>query len=264
MPLLSSLSFPRYRSRTLSSRTPFPLSFSPRSPSVRPSVRPSFRRSSARSLASSLVARPRTPLRGRRGTNNARFIKRVSARGTTYVCTRCPPLPADAVPRDDPVFHSSDKRRRHARKIRPREQPHAPRGAHTQRPNAFCNGDLWRETAEGPHGAPWITPPPGVRNVTTRLGHGRSFLHRRRRHFSFSRRTFLLPCVNGTQRARSRLHHVVDSHSREVAPREVLAATFTRHACPEPCPARDYVGDDPRLFALAASSSAGRSTPARR
>ena len=29
----------------------------------------------------------------------------------------------------------------------------ATRGAHTQRPNAFCNGDLWRETAEGPHDA---------------------------------------------------------------------------------------------------------------
>lgn len=34
------------------------------------------------------------------------------------------------------------------------------RAAHTQRPNAFCNGDLWRETAEGPHRVPRITPPP--------------------------------------------------------------------------------------------------------
>lgn len=56
-----------------------------------------------------------------------------------------------------------------------RDQPHAPRGAHTQRPNAFCNGDLWRETAEGPHDdAPWITPPPASGAALRGLAFGRS------------------------------------------------------------------------------------------
>lgn len=63
-----------------------------------------------------------------------------------------------------PFFSSADAGGTHGDIVQA-GQPHAPRGAHTQRPNAFCNGDLWRETAEGPHDAPWITPPPGVRDV---------------------------------------------------------------------------------------------------
>lgn len=79
------------------------------------------------------------------------------------------PLPAHAVSRDDPVFlhlqaDAGDTHRRFVHETATRSA----RRAHTT-PERVCNGDLWRETAEGPHGAPWITPPPGVRSVATRL-----------------------------------------------------------------------------------------------
>lgn len=151
VPLLS-ISF-RYRSHFFS-RTYSLLSSSP----GYSFVRLSFVRSFARP-----TDRPRTPPERRRGTNNARFIK-YSVRDVIYVETRYSPLfSVHAVYRDSPFFSSADAGDAH--KDSSTRQPHAPRGAHTQRPNAFCNGDLWRETAEGPHDAPWITPPPGVRNV---------------------------------------------------------------------------------------------------
>lgn len=131
------------------------------------------------------------------GGQTTRVLSNACLRLTIYVYPRYSPLPAHAVPRDDPVFLSSGRRRPTRTEDSSTRQPHAPRGAHTQRPNAFCNGDLWRETAEGPHGAPWITPPPGVRNVATRLGHGRSFLHRRRR------RTFPSFLPSFTRKART-------------------------------------------------------------
>lgn len=116
-----------------------------------------------------MLARPRTPPRRREGggTNNPRFIKHTSpfrcnvrirwyTRVTTRHFPRLTPYLATM-----PVFFlaSTDAGVARTRDSSTR-QSHAPRGAHTQRPNAFCNGDLWRETAEGPHDAPWITPPP--------------------------------------------------------------------------------------------------------
>lgn len=86
-------------------------------------------------------------------------------------------------------------------------QPHAPRGAHTQRPNAFCNGDLWRETAEGPHDAPWITPPPAP---------GASLLGPKRGRFS---RALSLPTERESERARhgrAESHFSLPFHSRKV------------------------------------------------
>jgi len=116
---------------------------------------------------------PRTPFRGRRrGTNNARFNKRVSDSRNAPIHVYnadYSPLPAYAVSRDDPVFlHlQADAGDTHGRFVHETATRSA-RRAHTT-PERVCNGDLWRETAEGPHGAPWITPPPGVRSVATRL-----------------------------------------------------------------------------------------------
>lgn len=116
-----------------------------------------------------LLARPTAHSTGAEGggTNNARFTKHTSpfrynmrirwyTRVATHHFPRLAPclatIPAFFLAsRPTPVARTRDSSTR---------QSHAPRGAHTQRPNAFCNGDLWRETAEGPHDAQWITPPP--------------------------------------------------------------------------------------------------------
>lgn len=106
----------------------------------RPAVRPfrRFVRPLARSLAPSLVARPRTRLRGGGGAQTTRVLSNASPLAARYTYIRdtrhfrltpcLATFPFSSLHRQTPATRTEDSST---------GQPHAPRGAHTQRPNAF-------------------------------------------------------------------------------------------------------------------------------
>lgn len=258
----------RYRSRTLSSRTPFPLSFSLRwsvSQTVRPSVRPPV----ARSLRSLLHSSPDRALHsgdggGGQTTHVLSNASPLAAR-CRYICDtrhfRLTPCLA-TTPYSSPRTNAGDT---HGRFVH--ESSHTLRAARTHnartrfvmaifggkqlRAPTARRGSL-RRPASGTSlrssgaGAPFSTA--GVATFPSHSG----------------RRAFLPFCETSHCQRWPALHSAVNLHPREVESRASYSAAFTRYACPRTM-SRSAVtwGDLPPRRPCCTYSLAGSSTPAR-